>query len=858
MLNLIPRFTMRAIPLSIQFILFLLVQGLLGFAFLFYLQSTSITHIAKFEHLITEPNELIQAVEAQRQKLALINQLVEHTTQQFRLGAHPDVTEPVSKLRSFAEQLAGNTRLNGADGRNKPIINMLVEHINKQAERLLRAAALTPQGNANDLNLLLQKMDLGRSEITITDFGQLTQQANLVLDQSIQRIGQVIKQRIKNNITLFFSFFVLQMSIMALIFWLFNRQLARVADAYERLTSGDLNAILPKPDRADQIGRITRSVRYYQQALIAASNTRDHLKVLLEKNQTEIIFRKKLEQQQITAMSVFEHIQEAVIVTDVNGLVETANPAALELLNTDLSSIIKTPLLERLLNTSTAVIEPIWAQIIAQGHWQGELSLQVNPKHEQVIYASIKRIGSDPSAVKQVIFVLTDQTEIRSQEKTLRTLLERDSVTNLYNRHFFMDEGVRRIQQSPKTPFAIALLSIDEFKSVNDALGYADGNQVLFAFSHQLKKMIDPTAYLARISGIEFAFFIPLDSPEHFEHDAHTKLSQMISELREPIEVNGFQIKLNVSGSVSIYPLDAVNMSDLLLTNNIALQAARRQGGNMILPRSASRQHTALKHFKLQQALNKARENRELRLVYQPQVSLATGEILGFEVLMRWKHEGAWISPAEFIPIAEETDLIVAFTEWAFLESCRQVFDWQKKTNINFTISVNLPPKLLLIEDVAQRFFELAKQTRLPLSYIVLEVTESGFGGNPKFMAEQLHQFAMRGFTIAIDDFGTGYSSLSYLSTLPIDKIKIDKSFVDRITDNRDAEQLIGSIFAMAQALEFDIVLEGVESYAQIQALKKFNMDMAIQGYVFERPQPEEFWTGIFLHGKAPAYAIEG
>ncbi|MGC8697246.1 MAG: putative bifunctional diguanylate cyclase/phosphodiesterase [Halothiobacillus sp.] len=849
---------MRAIPLSIQFILFLLVQGLLGFAFLFYLQSTSITHIAKFEHLITEPNELIQAVEAQRQKLALINQLVEHTTQQFRLGAHPDVTEPVSKLRSFAEQLAGNTRLNGADGRNKPIINMLVEHINKQAERLLRAAALTPQGNANDLNLLLQKMDLGRSEITITDFGQLTQQANLVLDQSIQRIGQVIKQRIKNNITLFFSFFVLQMSIMALIFWLFNRQLARVADAYERLTSGDLNAILPKPDRADQIGRITRSVRYYQQALIVASNTRNHLELLLDKNQKEVIARKKLEQQQITAMSVFEHIQEAVIVTDVNGLVETANPAALELLNTDLSSIIKTPLLERLLNTSTAVIEPIWAQIIAQGHWQGELSLQVNPKREQVIYASIKRIGSDPSAVKQVIFVLTDQTEIRSQEKTLRTLLERDSVTNLYNRHFFMDEGVRRIQQSPKTPFAIALLSIDEFKSVNDALGYADGNQVLFAFSHQLKKMIDPTAYLARISGIEFAFFIPLDSPEHFEHDAHTKLSQMISELREPIEVNGFQIKLNVSGSVSIYPLDAVNMSDLLLTNNIALQAARRQGGNMILPRSASRQHTAFEHFKLQQALNKARENRELRLVYQPQVSLATGEILGFEVLMRWKHEGAWISPAEFIPIAEETDLIVAFTEWAFHESCRQVFDWQKKTNINFTISVNLPPKLLLIEDVAQRFFELAKQTRLPLSYIVLEVTESGFGGNPKFMAEQLHQFAMRGFTIAIDDFGTGYSSLSYLSTLPIDKIKIDKSFVDRITDNRDAEQLIGSIFAMAQALEFDIVLEGVESYAQIQALKKFNMDMAIQGYVFERPQPEEFWTGIFLHGKAPAYAIEG
>jgi diguanylate cyclase (GGDEF)-like protein len=613
--KLIFRSYMRAIPLSMQFVLFLLLQGLLGFTFLFYLQSTSTTNIAIFENLINEPNKLIQEVEAQRQKFSLINQLVEHTISQFRLGSHPDVTKPVAELRAFAERLGENIRLNGSDGRNRVLINTLVAHINSQAERLLRAAAITPQGNANDLNLILQKIDQGRSEITITDFGKLTQRANLELDQSIQEMRLLIGQKIKKNISLFFGFFVLQMSIIALIFWFFNWQIKVVADAYERLSSGDVAAILPKPDRADQIGRITRSVHYYKQALIAASNSRDHLKILLEKNQKENFVRKKLEQQQMTAISVFEHIQEAVIVTDENGRVEAANPAALVLLNTQQQMLETTPLLERLLNTTTTVVEPIWRQIIEQGYWQGELTLQAHPRREKIIHASIKRIGYQPSQVKQVIFVLTDQTENRSQEKTLRTLLERDPVTNLYNRHFFIDEGIRRIEQSPKTPFAIALLSIDEFKSVNDALCYADGNQVLFAFSHQLKKMIEPTAFLARISGIEFAFFITLDSPEDFERDAHAELSQMIIELREPIEVNGFQINLNVSGSVSIYPLDAVNMSDLLTTNNIALQAARRQGGKMNMPRSASRQHTAHKQFKLQQTINKAQENRELRLV---------------------------------------------------------------------------------------------------------------------------------------------------------------------------------------------------------------------------------------------------
>ncbi|MBN2856486.1 MAG: EAL domain-containing protein [Halothiobacillaceae bacterium] len=847
---------MRALSLPTQFILFLLIQGVLGFVFLSYLQTTSTQNVVLFKNMINEPKVLIQEVEAQRQKLSVINQLVERATSQFRLGSHPDITEPVAALRAFAGSLGEHMRFNGADGKKQAIISQLKAHIEQQAEQLLRAAAITPQGNANELKLILQKIDQDRSDITITEFGQLTQLASSKLNQSIQAIQLAIGQRIKQNITLFFSFIVLQISLMVLIFWFFNRQLSRVADAYERLSSGDVNAILPKPDRPDQIGRITRSIQFYQQALVAASNTRDRLKILLEKNRTEVFARKKLEQQQITAMSVFEHIQEAVIVTDAEGRVETANPAALVLLNTQMQVLATTHLLERLLNTTSEVLKPIWEQIIEQGYWQGELTLQAEPKREQVVHASIKRIGSNHLQVKQVVFVLTDQTESRSQEKTLRTLLERDFVTNLYNREFYIDEGLRRINDSPKTPFAVALLSIDEFKLINDALGYADGNQVLFAFSHKLKKMIEPNAFLARISGIEFAFFIRPESSSNIEQDVYALLSDIIKELREPIDVNGFQIALNVSGSFSIYPFDAENMSDLLKTNNIALQAARRQGGNRILPPAASRQHTALHHFKLQQALNKAQENRELRLVYQPQVSLATGEILGFEVLMRWKHQDKWISPSDFIPIAEETDLIVAMTEWAFLESCQRVYEWQKNTNKKFTVSVNLPPKLLLIEHIAQRFFELAKQTRLALSYIVLEVTESGFGGNPKFMAAQLHQFAMRGFTIAIDDFGTGYSSLSYLSTLPIDKIKIDKSFVDRIIDDRDAAQLIGSIFAMAQALEFDIVLEGVETYDQIQELKKFNIDMAIQGYVFERPQTEDYWTGIFLHGKAAPYVL--
>ncbi|HQS03141.1 MAG: hypothetical protein B7Y07_10730 [Halothiobacillus sp. 24-54-40] len=310
--------------------------------------------------MINEPKVLIQEVEAQRQKLSLINQAVERATSQFRLGSHPDITEPVAALRAFAESLGAHMRFNGTDGKKQAIISQLKAHIEQQAEQLLRAAAITPQGNANELKLILQKIDEGRSDITITDFGQLTQLANSKLNQSIQAIQLSIGQKIKQNIALFFSFIVLQITLMILIFWFFNRQLSRVADAYERLSSGDVYAILPKPDRPDQIGRITRSIQFYQQALVAASNTRDRLKILLEKNRTEVFARKKLEQQQITAMSVFEHIQEAVIVTDAEGRVETANPAALVLLNTQMQVLATTHLLERLLNTTSEVLKPIW------------------------------------------------------------------------------------------------------------------------------------------------------------------------------------------------------------------------------------------------------------------------------------------------------------------------------------------------------------------------------------------------------------------------------------------------------------------------------------------------------------------
>ena len=224
---------------------------------------------------------------------------------------------------------------------------------------------------------------------------------------------------------------------------------------------------------------------------------------------------------------------------------------------------------------------------------------------------------------------------------------------------------------------------------------------------------------------------------------------------------------------------------------------------------------------------------------------------------MRWQRaNGEWISPADFIPLAEESGLIAPLTEWAFDQVCRRLRDWSTQSGTPLVMAVNIPPKLLLRDDIEKQLTAVVRKHGLSPSSVVLEITESDLNQGSELLNSKLEQLAMLGFNVAIDDFGTGHSSLARLAYLPISKIKIDKEFVDRIEGEEESRRLLGSILSMAHKLELEVVVEGVENEAQINILRDFDTRITIQGYYFEKPQPEDYWDGVFMSGAIAPYKL--
>ncbi len=847
---------MRIVPLSLQFLLFLGLQIALSMGLVFYLNTLANTNYQTFQRASTGFVESSNTIESLRKAFAETSNQIEQLANEFVPGQRVDVRDQVLALQQLAAAIRNNIALGNVREYSGGKINQLAQRIDQQAQELIQAAAKTASASPMEVKSLQNHLRIERSRIMVEDFGALIDSANQNLENTMQMLRGSTASLSNQYQILLVLFIVLQIGLMITALWYFNYQIRQLADITDRLIDGDATAALPQQKRHDQIGRLARAVQHFRTTLITLSDSREQLKTILKKYDTETLSRRKAEKQLTLAASVFDNVQEAVLLTDITGHVTRANAAALELLHCSEKQLAAQPLLQFLLGKDFVVIEPLWNQVLEQGHWSGEVQFQAERFPPITALISIKLMGEAREGKGHVIFVLSDHTEIRAREAEMQFLAEQDPVTGLFNRHYFTAAGQKRISQTPDSPFGIVLLGIDNFRSVNDALGHRDGDRILKEIGKRLARLVGPQATLARIGGDEFAFYFMSESADQLETDTRRYTQQALTAIREPIVINEYQLQLKASASNSLYPMDGDTIEDLLKNNDIALSMAKSQGGDQLFTHSTQIQNRAQRRFKLQHALEKALGNRELRLAYQPQVSLTNGQITGFEVLMRWRHGGEWISPVEFIPLAEETDLIVRFTEYAFAEGCKHIREWQRQTNENYHLSVNLPPRLLLIDKIDERLVDIAKSAGLPLSLITLEITESSFGSDPGLMSAQLHRLAMQGFTIAIDDFGTGYSSLAYLSTLPISKIKIDKKFVDLISDNKESCKLINSILAMAQSLELDIVIEGVETQEQLIQLKKFDVRMDIQGFVFDPAHNEDYWDGLFMEGAPHTYEI--
>jgi len=850
---------MRAISLPMQFILFLALQVALSFGLVYYLSTLADDNYRIFQRSTDGFVDISKSIEMLRKSFASAGSNVEKLADdKFQSGARIDVRPQVVELQQLASAIRNDSALGDLSQTDGGVISTISNDIEALAKRLIKNAESLPSANNTQVAVMKQDLMEARRHIMVDDFGRLISAANRNLQSTMNLIGgstESTGQLYKILLTLFVS---LQIILMVAILWFFNRQIKELADVTDRVLSGEAVHSLDQIKRSDQLGRIARAVQQFRASLISLSNSREQLKAMLKKHDNESISRRKAEHALSETASVFENVQEAVALTDVDGFVNRLNPAAERLLGKNLTDLSGTPLLTYLFEGAEMMVDPIWRQVIDHGYWQGEIEFTGAEKRNVIALVSLQLVGEARINKGHVIVVINDVTAIRNKEREMIFLAERDQTTGLFNRNHFVEHGRERIENQPSEPFGLVRVGLDSFRGFNEALGHHYGDFILREVANRLQHATtgEPGVTLSRVGGDEFSFYVQGETIEEVEQKGRERAKEALDEIRRDMILDGYHIVLRASASVSHYPDDGQTMADLLKVNDANLHAAKMAGGNCLLDRDGGSGNAARRRFDLQQALEKALGKREMRVAFQPQVALANGEIVGFEALMRWRHNGEWISPSEFIPIAEESDMIVPLTEWIFEIACRRIREWQRQTDEDFTLSINIPPRMLLRDKIDEKLVEMVKKSGLPTSAVVLEITESSFGSDPQMLASQLQKLAMQGFSIAIDDFGTGYSSLSYLSSLPISKLKIDKQFINGIATDPEARKLLDSILAMARTLEFSVVVEGVETKEQLVALKRMDTRMAIQGYVFEPAQNEDFWDGLFLTNKAPTYDI--
>ncbi|HSO74428.1 MAG TPA: EAL domain-containing protein [Blastocatellia bacterium] len=432
---------------------------------------------------------------------------------------------------------------------------------------------------------------------------------------------------------------------------------------------------------------------------------------------------------------------------------------------------------------------------------------------------------------------ITDVTEQKETEKQLLHNAFHDVLTGLPNRALFMDRlkrSVNRAKNRDDYLFAVLFLDVDRFKVVNDSLGHQIGDQLLIAMARRLEGCLRPGDMVARLGGDEFAIIV-----DHIKHvsDATQAAERIQEELGTPFTLSGHEVFAAASIGIALNLTPADLPEDILSNADTAMYRAKDRGRACCELFETGMHGRAVELMRLETDLRRALGRDEFRLHYQPIISLETWRISGFEALLRWEHpEHGIISPLTFIPLAEETGLIIAIGQWVLREACRQVRVWQDQfpSDPPLSISVNLSGKQFLQADLIERIEEILAETELQASSLEMEITESAIIENIDSATLMLRQLKTLGIRVSLDDFGTGYSSLSYLHRFPIDTIKIDRSFVSRMNSPKNSE-IVRTIVTLAGNLGLRVIAEGVETREQIIQLTGLNCDL-VQGYLLSKP----------------------
>jgi diguanylate cyclase (GGDEF)-like protein len=455
-----------------------------------------------------------------------------------------------------------------------------------------------------------------------------------------------------------------------------------------------------------------------------------------------------------------------------------------------------------------------------------------------------------------VLGLVRDISERKRTEEQIRRLAYCDSLTGIPNRQAFLELLERELAHSRQAgkKFAVLFMDLDSFKRINDTLGHNVGDLLLQTVSERLRDTIRPSDvvshnHLARLGGDEFTILIPdLDRVE----DALAVAQRVKDAMRRPFQPDGNEIFVTASIGISLYPEDGEDSESLLKYADTAMYHAKNCGRNNAKLYSSSLTMQIMSHVKLEVGLRKALQNNELYLLYQPQIDVPSSQIVGVEALVRWRHpEHGIIPPNDFIPLAEETGLIVPIGEWVLRTACTQAKAWQQTCRRAIRMAVNLSARQFKDENLTQIVLSALGDTGLEPRLLELELTEGTLMDDARATMAMLEQLRGIGVLLSIDDFGTGYSSMSYLKRFDVRALKIDKSFITGLPQDPENAAITRAIIAMAHGLKMIVVAEGVETDEQLTLLEQYGCDLA-QGYFLGRPSPQESITQMLTVQRAP------
>ena len=552
------------------------------------------------------------------------------------------------------------------------------------------------------------------------------------------------------------------------------------------------------------------------------------------------------EKLELTA-KVFSQSQEAIVITDKDNNIISVNRAFTVVTGYEEQEVLgKNPKFLSSGRQDQAFYRKLWDSLQQNKFWQGEIWNRHKNGDIYPEWLTISVVFDQLGNVIHYIATFTDITQHKLTEQQLEHLAHYDSLTNLPNRLLLKSRVDYELilAERNKNTFALLFIDLDHFKNINDSLGHSMGDQVLMEVGQRLLACVREEDTVARLGGDEFNILLA----DSNMNGAATVSNKIIASLEEPILCQGYQLYITPSIGISLYPGNGDSYETLSQNADTALYQAKELGRNQYQFFTSTMQQQTQRRMAIERDLRQAIALGELMVYFQPQVNAQTGKIVGAEALLRWKHP-AWgmVSPAEFIPVAEECGLILPIGDWVLEQSIAEAKKWHD-AGFLLTIAVNLS----LAQFRANTLFEKVQQTlehfQLSPHYLELELTESIAMQSAELAIEITHQLTQLGIKLSIDDFGTGYSSLSYLQRFSLDKLKIDQSFTMKMTENKDSENIVDAIISLAKSLNLKTIAEGVETKEQLDMFKQKDCD-EIQGYYFSKPIPADEFMDLIQKG---------